>query len=136
MIDAAEDKAFLAQATLLLVEDDPDARAHLAKALRRRAGRVLTASGGAEGLKAYRAERPDLVVTDIQMPGSLDGVMLARVVHERWPPIRIILVSGKLMRSDIDIPPDSRFFAKPLAADDMVAEMQDMIGHHACGGQN
>jgi CheY-like chemotaxis protein len=70
-----------------------------------------------------------LLLTDIQMPGSMDGLKLAHAVHERWPPIRIILVSGQLRLASIDIPADSRFFGKPLEAKKMIAEMQDMIGH-------
>src|SRR5438067_3053533 len=70
-----------------------------------------------------------LLLTDIQMPGSMDGLKLAHAVHERWPPIRIILVSGQLRPASIDIPADSRFFGKPLEAKEMIAEMQDMIGH-------
>ena len=50
-------------------------------------------------------------------------------VHERWPPIKIILVSGQLELANIDIPSDSRFFGKPLEAKDMIAEMRNMIGH-------
>jgi CheY-like chemotaxis protein len=69
-----------------------------------------------------------LLFTDIQMPGSMDGLGLVRAVRERWPPIKIILVSGKLIRSEIDIPTGSRFFAKPLTAGDVIAEMQAMIG--------
>ena len=70
-----------------------------------------------------------LLFTDIQMPGSMDGLKLAHAVHERWPPIKIILVSGQLKRANIDIPADSRFFGKPLEAKEMIAEMQNMIGH-------
>jgi CheY-like chemotaxis protein len=70
-----------------------------------------------------------LVLTDIQMPGSMDGLKLAHWVHERWPPIKIILVSGQLKLSTIDIPADSRFFGKPLEAGEMIAEMRKMIGH-------
>ena len=70
-----------------------------------------------------------LLFTDIQMPGSMDGLKLAHAVHARWPPIKIILVSGQLTRANIDIPADSRFFGKPLEAKEMIAEMQDMIGH-------
>src|SRR5476649_2832807 len=54
----------------------------------------------------------ELLFTDIQMPGSMDGLKLAHAVHERWPPIKIILVSGQLQRVNIDIPADSRFFGK------------------------
>jgi len=70
-----------------------------------------------------------LLLTDIQMPGTMDGLGLARSVHERWPPIKIILVSGQLTLANIDIPADSRFFGKPLDAKDLIAEMQSMIGH-------
>ncbi len=69
-----------------------------------------------------------LLFTDIQMPGSMDGLTLAHAVHERWPPIKIILVSGQLRQANIDIPPNSRFFPKPLQSTQMIAEMQDMIG--------
>ena len=70
-----------------------------------------------------------LLFTDIQMPGSMDGLKLAHAVHERWPPIKIILVSGRLQPASVDIPADSRFFGKPLEAKEMIAEMQSMIGH-------
>ena len=48
------------------------------------------------------------------MPGSIDGLKLAHAVHERWPAIKIILVSGQLTLTDADKPADSRFFGKPL----------------------
>jgi CheY-like chemotaxis protein len=70
-----------------------------------------------------------LLFTDIQMPGSMDGLKLAHAVHKRWPPIKIILVSGQLKLANIDIPADSRFFGKPLEAREMIVEMQSMIGH-------
>lgn len=69
-----------------------------------------------------------LLFTDIQMPGSMDGLRLAHAVHERWPPIKIILVSGQLKLADIEIPANSRFFGKPLEANIMIAQMQSMIG--------
>jgi two-component sensor histidine kinase len=70
----------------------------------------------------------DLLFTDIQMPGSMDGLKLAHAVHERWPSIKIILVSGKLTPTDAEKPIHSRFFGKPLEVKQMIAEMQEMIG--------
>jgi CheY-like chemotaxis protein len=70
-----------------------------------------------------------LLFTDIQMPGSMDGLKLAHAVRERWPPIKIILVSGQLKPASIDIPANSRFFGKPLEAREMIGELQNMIGH-------
>jgi len=73
----------------------------------------------------------DLLFTDIQMPGSIDGLKLAHAVHERWPSIKIILVSGKLTPADSERPTDSRFFEKPLEVKQMIAEIQEMIGQGA-----
>ena len=50
-----------------------------------------------------------LLFTDIQMPGTMDGLGLAHMVQRRWPPIKIILVSGQLKLPDIDIPPTADF---------------------------
>jgi len=86
---------------------------------------------GADEAVAILESRSDiaLLFTDIQMPGGMDGLRLAHAVHERWPPIKIILVSGRLQPASVDIPADSRFFGKPLEAKEMIAEMQSMIGH-------
>lgn len=73
----------------------------------------------------------DLLFTDIQMPGSMDGLKLAYAVHERWPSIKIILVSGKLTPTDGEKPADSRFFGKPLEVKRMIAELREMIGEGA-----
>jgi two-component sensor histidine kinase/CheY-like chemotaxis protein len=70
----------------------------------------------------------NLLLTDIQMPGSMDGLKLAHAVHERWPSIKIILVSGKLTPTDSERPTDSRFFGKPLEVKQMITEIQEMIG--------
>jgi CheY-like chemotaxis protein len=70
-----------------------------------------------------------LLFTDIQMPGRMDGLGLAHAVHDRWPPIKIILVSGQLKLAHIDIPADSHFFGKPLESTEMIAEMRNLIGH-------
>src|SRR6266436_10316849 len=70
-----------------------------------------------------------LMFTDIQMPGSMDGLKLAHAVHERWPPIKIMLVSGQMNLLNLDLPPCSKFFGKPLEAKEMIAEIQSMIGH-------
>ena len=65
------------------------------------------------------------------MPGSIDGLKLAHAVHARWPSIKIILVSGKLTPTDSERPTDSRFFGKPLEVNQMITEIQEMIGQGA-----
>jgi two-component sensor histidine kinase/ActR/RegA family two-component response regulator len=69
-----------------------------------------------------------LLFTDIQMPGSMDGLKLAHAVHDRWPAIKIILVSGQVSPSDADRPRESRFFGKPLNVEKMITELQTMVG--------
>jgi two-component sensor histidine kinase/ActR/RegA family two-component response regulator len=69
-----------------------------------------------------------LLFSDIQMPGSMDGLKLAHAVHERWPQIKIILVSGQITPSSDEKPENSRFFGKPIDSKEMIAELQDMIG--------
>ena len=69
-----------------------------------------------------------LLFSDIQMPGSMDGLKLAHAVHARWPAIKIILVSGQIKLSDADKPANSLFFGKPLVVKQMIGELQAMVG--------
>jgi CheY-like chemotaxis protein len=52
-----------------------------------------------------------LLFTDIQMPGSMDGLKLAHAVRDRWPPIKIVVVSGQTALTQNDLPANSRFSA-------------------------
>ena len=72
-----------------------------------------------------------LLFTDIQMPGSMDGLKLAHAAHTRWPHIKIILVSGQIAVTEADKPDDSKFFAKPLEVQQMIHELQEMVGKGA-----
>ncbi len=72
-----------------------------------------------------------LLFTDIQMPGTIDGLKLAHATHARWPHIKIILVSGQIAVSEEDKPGDSKFFPKPLEIQQMILELQEMIGRGA-----
>lgn len=80
---------------------------------------VLTASNADEAILLLE-HRTDicLLITDIDMPGSMDGMHLAAIVRNRWPPVRIVITTGKgLPRT---LPPDARFIPKPYASNDMV----------------
>jgi two-component sensor histidine kinase len=118
-----------AKSTVLVVEDE--------MMLRLRAVDIVEDAGfsslqavNADDALALLESRSDikLLFTDIQMPGSMDGLKLAYAVHERWPAIKIILVSGQVSLTEGDRPADSRFFGKPLKAKHMIAELQEMIG--------
>jgi CheY-like chemotaxis protein len=117
-------------AVILVVEDEMLLRMRAVDMVED-AGYTSVEAVDADEAVAILESRSDiaLLLTDIQMPGSMDGLELAHTVHERWPPIRIILVSGQLKLANIDIPANSLFFGKPIAAAEMIAQMQKMIGH-------
>jgi CheY-like chemotaxis protein len=117
-------------AVVLIVEDEMLLRMHAVDIVED-AGYTSVEAVDADEAVAILESRSDiaLLFTDIQMPGSMDGLRLAHSVHDRWPPIKIILVSGQAKPTSIDIPADSRFFGKPLEDKAMIAQLQNMIGH-------
>jgi CheY-like chemotaxis protein len=54
-----------------------------------------------------------VIFTDIDMPGSMDGLKLAHAVRKRWPPVRIIVTSGIPLADDRSLPEQGVFFRKP-----------------------
>jgi DNA-binding NtrC family response regulator len=116
-------------AVVLIVEDEMVLRIRAVDMVEDAGYTPLEALDAAEAV-AILESRSDvaLMCTDIQMPGQMDGVDLAHAVHERWPAIKIIVVSGQLKLPDLVLPPLSRFLGKPLDAVEVIAEMRDMIG--------
>ena len=114
---------------ILIVEDELVLRMRAADIVEDAGFESIQAINADEAIKILES-RSDiaLLFTDIQMPGSMDGLKLAQSVHERWPAIKIILVSGQIKVSDDDKPNDSRFFGKPLASKQMIAELKAMMG--------
>ena len=94
------------------------------------AGFVAVEAVNADQALAILETRSDisLLFSDIQMPGTIDGLTLARAVHERWPDIKIILVSGQIRPTSDQKPQNSRFFGKPIDSKQMIAELQNMVG--------
>ena len=98
----------------------------------------LVEDAGFVGLQAANADeaivilehRGDitLIFADVDMPGTMDGLRLAHAVRRRWPPIKIIIVSGKAHLSDADLPSDTRFFSKPYSVPDMISELRSLVG--------
>jgi two-component system, response regulator PdtaR len=85
-------------------------------------------AGNADEAIAILESRPDIhvVFTDIQMPGSMDGLKLARFVRGRWPPIKIIATSGFVRVGTDDLPEGSRFLTKPYRPEHIVATLREM----------
>ena len=112
---------------VLIVDDDQLQKLHTV-AMVEDAGFVALEADNADQAVAILESRSDiaLLLTDINMPGSMDGLKLAHAVGRRWPPIKIIVVSGQVRLSGYDLPTDSRFFAKPYQADTMISEIRSL----------
>jgi two-component sensor histidine kinase len=116
-------------ANVLVVEDEMVLRMRAVDIVHDAGFTAVEAVNADEALSILESRSDiSLLFSDIQMPGSMDGLTLAHAVHARWPSIGIILVSGKIKLTDIETPEDSRFFGKPIQAKEMVTELQDMIG--------
>jgi CheY-like chemotaxis protein len=68
-----------------------------------------------------------LLFTDIQMPGSCDGMDLARQVHARWPNILLVITSGQIKPTEAEIPDHGHFIGKPYREKDLLGEVNDMM---------
>ena len=80
-------------AYILIIDDEPEIREVLTEVLKRAGHRVDTAGTGDEGIRRMKSRVPDIVITDIIMPGK-DGVATIREIRESFPGIGIIAISG------------------------------------------
>jgi CheY-like chemotaxis protein len=69
-----------------------------------------------------------VVFTDVQMPGSMDGLKLAAAIRGRWPPIRIVATSGLRNVGKEDLPSGSRFLSKPYSAAQITGALRELTG--------
>lgn len=102
------------KAVVLIVEDS---------AIIRMSAVDLVLSAGYEALEAGDADEAirilegrddiDLVFTDVQMPGTMDGIKLSHYIRDRWPPVKLIVASGAAIVEESMLPGGSRFFPKP-----------------------
>ena len=85
---------------LLVVDDEPSIRTLLAQALTRSGYRVQSCAGGLSALSTIRQEIPDILLSDLNMPG-MSGFELLAVVRQRFPGIKTIAMSGAYSGSDV-----------------------------------
>jgi CheY-like chemotaxis protein len=113
---------------VLVVEDEPILRLHALDIVEEAGFTAIEAKNADEAI-AILESRSDiaLLYTDINMPGSMDGLKLAHAVRNRWPPIKIVVVSGHVQLDQNELPSDSRFFGKPFEAEKMIGELRNLI---------
>ncbi len=125
MTDATQDAEFLKTLTVLYVEDEDLARTQTEAFLRRRVGKLISASNGAEGLEAFRTESVHLVVTDLLMP-VMGGLAMAAEIRKLAPSTPIIVTTAfeqtDYLMSAIDIGVE-KYVIKPVQSERLEAAL-------------
>ena len=113
---------------MLVVEDEPITRIDVVDQLEQSGFEVFQASNADAAIKLLETNPTIRVLfTDIDMPGSMDGLKLAAAVRDRWPPIKIVITSG-LRKIDIgDLPQETKFFPKPYNFSEVASTMREMV---------
>jgi len=116
------------KAVILVVEDEAIIRMGAVQMLEDAGFAVVEACNAHDAMEILD-NRTDVraVFTDINMPGTWDGMRLARMVRGRWPPIHLIVTSGLMSPDTDDLPPDGRFIRKPYDPAHVIATIRELL---------
>ncbi|MEE1655342.1 response regulator [Microvirga sp. CF3062] len=117
---------------VLLVEDEPLVRMAAADDLQDAGFHVLEAANADVALAVLESCSHDVQVlfTDIDMPGSMNGLDLAENVQQRWPHISLLISSAYHRPGPETLPDDGRFVSKPYCSDDVVQQIRELVTSH------
>jgi len=114
--------------TVLVVEDEILTRVDAVACLREAGFDVVEAANGTEALALIRTrDDVDLIFTDIQMPGAVDGLELARRARETHPTVRLVFTSGARRFDTDNLPGEGVFFSKPYDAEHVAETVQRLL---------
>ena len=117
---------------VLIVEDEPLIRMETASVIEDAGFGVYEASSADEAIRILEKHQDILFIfTDVHMPGSMDGLKLAHYVRGRWPPIKIIVTSGRVRVGEEDLPSGGVFFGKPYRPEQITSKLREMAGQAA-----
>lgn len=120
---------------IMVVEDEPLIRLGLATTIEDAGYEVLEAASADEAIrKLEQTEGVRLVLTDVDMPGSMDGIRLAHYVNSRWPPVRLVVISGKIGVTAGQLPAGARFMTKPYQEPALINMVETMTSGGPGGG--
>jgi CheY-like chemotaxis protein len=112
---------------VLVVEDDALLRAEAVDLCMEAGFTTYEARSADQAIRILeRHSEIRVLFTDIEMEGSMDGLRLAHAVRERWPPVAIMITSGRRNVTKEDLPEHGLFFAKPYPPDDIVKALNDI----------
>jgi two-component system, response regulator PdtaR len=117
---------------ILIVEDDPLLRMLVVEFVKDAGFEALEAADADQAIPILESHSEIAVLfTDIDMPGSMDGLELAFAASKRWPAIEILIASGHVRLPPAALPPNGRFLGKPYRAEAMIAELHALVDHAA-----
>jgi CheY-like chemotaxis protein len=113
---------------VLIVEDEALLRLDAKEVIEDRGFDVLEAKSADDAISILE-QRNDIVLifTDINMPGSMDGLKLVHFVRNRWPPIKIIATSGHARITVDDLPEGSHFVPKPYEPTEIANAIHQLV---------
>lgn len=111
---------------ILVVEDDGLIRMDLVDTLSDCGFNVLEAANADQALHVLGGSRVAALLTDIDMPGSMNGIGLAQIASERWPEVKIIVISGRYSPAQGSLPDGARFISKPISENVIARAMADL----------
>lgn len=114
---------------VLVVEDEPMIRDFVCEILAEEGldtKAVENADEAVEYLNAH-GDKVALLLTDVRMPGTMDGIALANLVGEKWADIPIVVMSGHGTPGSDDIKPDVLFIAKPWTINQLLNGIQAQL---------
>ena len=113
---------------VLVVEDEFLSRLHAVNLVEDAGYKAVEASNAEEAIAILEARKDiRIVFTDVDMPGTLDGLKLAHAIRARWPPIELIVTSGHFNLSDADMPERGRFFSKPYRDQEIILALHHFV---------
>lgn len=117
---------------VLVVEDEPIIRLGMALSIEDAGYEVVEAANADEAITRLSADdEVRVVVTDVDMPGSMDGIRLAHYVRRRWPPIQLLVISGKVGITPGQLPEGVPFMSKPYQEPQLLNTIQTLAGRGA-----
>ena len=112
---------------VLVVEDEVLVRMQAVEMIEEAGFDAIEANNADEAIRLLETRKDiRIVFPDIEMPGSMDGLRLARAIRDRWPPIELILTSGKHRFSANEIPARGHFVPKPYSFDALAATLRKL----------
>ena len=119
--------------TILIVEDDPLLQMFFSEQLETLGWKTVLASSTANAVDRLTDQANDIavVVTDVEMPGTRNGITLARQVRFGWPEIGVVVVSGGERPKPSELPEGVAFYSKPLNVETLLTVVDDAMRYAA-----